>query len=201
MDTSQHASIHQPNIETGAVMKNNKKTIEAIAGAVCFVVIPLLLCFDVIDFLWTGFTLWAVIIYIEVNFLSEKKSGEKEPIQISEEQQEFEIDDLPGYGLLIWNSKKGLPVRFSYVDAHGKKTERTVSLNKLFKDNPKRFYFQGKCSLRKEQRTFVSNRIENIYISANETISIHEFINSLAGYKAYGTNVFKQGKSVSGVEE
>lgn len=103
--------------------------------------------------------------------------------------------DLPGFGEPVWQSDKGSPVNFTYTDASGRKTKRSIVLHKIFKDSKTRFYFQGYCKLRKAERTFVSDNIRDLHDDNGEILDLSEFINSLAGYSAFGSTEVKSVKN------
>ncbi len=102
--------------------------------------------------------------------------------------------DLPGYGKVVWESAKGLPVNFIYETGKGQ-TERTVILHKIYKDSKTRFYFQGYCLLRKALRTFNSEHVADLYDTNGEVFEIPEFIDRTVGYAAYGTKTVREIKS------
>lgn len=122
--------------------------------------------------------------YIISHFESMPKPKRKVKAEKPSDNDDF---DLPGYGIAIWESSKGVPINFNYVGADGKYTERTVIVHKMLKDSKTRFYFQGYCLLRKATRTFNSENIQDIYDMDGEIIEVPEFINKLAGYDAYGS--------------
>lgn len=120
--------------------------------------------------------------------------AKKEAVRYNQPKQESNDDDfdLPGYGSVIWNSSEGLPINFNYIDSDGNYTERTVVLHRLYKDSKTRFYFQGYCLMRKALRTFVSDRVQDIYDLNGELFEIPQFINNLTGYPAFGSNEVRE---------
>ena len=100
--------------------------------------------------------------------------------------------DLPGYGAIIWENKKGVFVNFSYTNATGIHSERKILLQRIYKDSKTRFYFFGYCLLREAMRTFVSTRVDNVYDNQGVVIDLPDFINTLSGYEAYGTTEIKK---------
>lgn len=116
---------------------------------------------------------------------------EVEKTQKEEDDDDDDDFDLPGFGEPIWESKVGVPVNFAYTNACGKKTKRRVTLHKIFKDSKTRFYFRGYCHLRNEERTFISNNIRDLHDDNGEILDLPEFINSLAGYSAFGSTKVK----------
>lgn len=115
---------------------------------------------------------------------------------IIEKNQDTDDDfDLPGFGEPVWQSNDGVPVNFTYTDASGKKTNRSIILHKIFKDSKTRFYFQGYCKMRKAERTFVSDNIRDLHDDNGEILDLPEFINGLSGYGAFGSTEVKSVKN------
>lgn len=126
---------------------------------------------------WFGITTFLfAMIYAAQEILLEKAIDEVK-------NEDF---DLPGFGSLIWKSEEGVPINFTYTDASKKKTKRRVVMHKMMKDSKTRFYFEGYCQLRKASRTFNSDNMQDLHDENGEIIEIEDFINNLAGYKAFG---------------
>lgn len=188
--------------------KNSDEAMQGMVGLVGFVIILPLLYFDVVDFFWTGLYLWIAIAaagvgLIQYSEINKSKSNDilknfdaaKKGKSTAKKPSKKDLDDdfdLPGYGAIIWKSSEGLPISFDYVNAEGECTERTIILRKLYKDSKTRFYLQGHCLLRKSSRTFVSDRMKNIYNQQGEIFEIKEFIDKIAGYRAYGTTKIQE---------
>lgn len=116
-------------------------------------------------------------------------------LEVKTEKSTDDDFDLQGFGSLIWKSEEGVPINFTYTDASKKKTKRRVIMHEMTKDSKTRFYFEGYCQLRKASRTFNSENMQDLHDDNGEIIEIEDFINKLAGYKAFGT------KEVRTIEE
>ena len=113
--------------------------------------------------------------------------------RVIEDEDDIDDDfDLPGYGAIIWEDKNGMPINFDYTNAKGIYSERKILLKRIYKDSKTRFYFWGHCLLRESMRTFISTNVENIYDDNGVIIELPDFIDTLVGYKAYGTKKIKE---------
>lgn len=137
--------------------------------------------------LFIGLIISLVKVIIKGNQIAEPFTPKPTP-QLKQQPEDDDDFDLPGFGVIVWESAEGLPINFNYRNAAGVYTERSVILHKIYKDGKTRFYFQGTCLLRHASRTFLSTNIEDIYDNNGELIELPDFVNALTGYDAFGTS-------------
>ena len=139
--------------------------------------------------LFIGLIISLIKLIVKGKQIAEPSHNTPKPTPRLKQQPEEDDDfDLPGFGVIVWESAEGLPINFNYRNAAGVYTERSIILHKIYKDGKTRFYFQGTCLLRHASRTFLSTNIVDIYDNNGELIELSDFVNALTGYDAFGTS-------------